>query len=311
MKLSATEQGPSEKANTQNIDAPFQGAVELSNASVAAMCSALDNLERSPARSGGPLVQAGKFFPTLRGPNTLGRRAGGVPLIDFSRLQIFPDRMLGTGSTARVYAGTWCDLPVAIKVLFTVEITPEEIQRTCLEASLLHSLQGASSNVVRLFGVAVLPPSLCVVLELCSEGSLNDVVYKIKEPDVFEKKSSFLLRRSGSGGRTNIRTSSRTSKGSESVFSVRTSIFRGSSGRNSTEENSMTSNPMLDNSDSSPQFLHALPWERRLELAVGACQGVAALVTSLGGLSHNDIKVCSASFPSRYLRYLICPTCLR
>jgi hypothetical protein len=50
------------------------------------------------------------------------------------------------------------------KVLFTVEIIPEEVQRTCMEASLLHNLQ--SPNVVQLFGIAVLPPSLCVVLEV-------------------------------------------------------------------------------------------------------------------------------------------------
>jgi serine/threonine protein kinase len=76
-----------------------------------------------------------------------------------------------------VYEGRWCGKVCAVKVLFTVEIVPEEIDRTCLEASLLHRLQSSSVHVVRLFGVAVLPPSLCVVLELCSEGSLADVLY--------------------------------------------------------------------------------------------------------------------------------------
>jgi serine/threonine protein kinase len=98
-------------------------------------------------------------------------------LLDFTRLKILPRRLLGTGSSARVYEGRWCGKVCAVKVLFTVEIVPEEIDRTCLEASLLHRLQSSSVHVVRLFGVAVLPPSLCVVLELCSEGSLADVLY--------------------------------------------------------------------------------------------------------------------------------------
>jgi hypothetical protein len=55
-------------------------------------------------------------------------RQQAVPLIDFSRLKILPERLLGTGSTARVYEGRWCGKKCAVKVLFTVEIVPEEIR---------------------------------------------------------------------------------------------------------------------------------------------------------------------------------------
>ena len=43
-----------------------------------------------------------------------------------------------------------------------------------------------------------------------------------------------------------------------------------------------------------PQFLHPLPWEECLELMLGAAEGLAALVRSKPGFSHNDVK--SANF---------------
>jgi len=43
-----------------------------------------------------------------------------------------------------------------------------------------------------------------------------------------------------------------------------------------------------------PHFLHPLPWEECLELMLGAAEGLAALVRSKPGFSHNDVK--SANF---------------
>jgi len=111
----------------------------------------------------------------------VGRTTSGrgvrVPLINFSRLKLVdPSQILGAGSSARVYKGRWCGTMVAVKILFTLEISPEEIERTSLEASLLQSLQNTSEHIVRQHGIAVLPPSLCIVLELCSEGSLSDLL---------------------------------------------------------------------------------------------------------------------------------------
>jgi len=115
-----------------------------------------------------------------------------VKMLDFSSIRINQQKLLGAGSTARVYLGEWNGRKCAIKLLYTVEITADEvcfisflsidctqvlpisifffrgqIKRTCAEAALLHALQHTSENVVGLFGVALLPPSLCVVLEFC------------------------------------------------------------------------------------------------------------------------------------------------
>ena len=103
-----------------------------------------------------------------------------VEILDFTRLKILPNKRLGSGSSAIVYEGRWCGAKCAVKVLFAMEVTPTEIQRTCQEASLLHEMHESEISrncVVGLVGVAVLPPSLCVVLELCTGGSLSDVLY--------------------------------------------------------------------------------------------------------------------------------------
>ena len=100
-----------------------------------------------------------------------GQGSERAPFIDFSNLKILPARVLGKGSSAVVYEGRWCrKRKVAVKILFTFEILPDEIERLCLEAALLHNLSTIGSHhVVGLHGVALLPPSLCLVLELCSE----------------------------------------------------------------------------------------------------------------------------------------------
>lgn len=179
-------------SDEHKINSPFE-SMSLSRTSAAAMLTALDVTHST-------------------------HRKKRVPLIDFTVLKIIPTRLLGQGSSARVYEGRWNGSAVAVKILFTMEITPEEVERTMLEASLLQSLQSVSAHVVRLHGIAMLPPSLCVVLEVCSEGSLYD----------FLQSHSNLL------------------------------------------------------------------WEIELELALGACRGVTALVETLPGHSHNDIK--SANF---------------
>lgn len=182
------------------------------------------------------------------GPTSAG--AEPAKLLDFSSLSVDTSRMLGAGSTARVYRGTWRGQACAVKLLNTVEITPEQIQRTCHEASLLHSLQAASPHIVGLFGVAVTPPSVCVVLEFCSEGSLFDVVHALKEEVENTGRAS-------------------TSDRALAMFS---------------RQSRSTREPQ------TYKFAKRLSWEDQLQLALGACRGVEALAHTLPGFSHNDLK---------------------
>jgi serine/threonine protein kinase len=55
----------------------------------------------------------------------------------------------------------------------------------------------------------------------------------------------------------------------------------------------MSAHATIDGSnedESNERYLFVLPWIERLELAIGACKGVADLHTANDGLSHNDIK---------------------
>jgi len=261
-----------------DIAAPFCD-IPLSGISASAMSNAMDQMGRA---RGDSLERTVRYDPTSKKERHLFHFPGStsmatslrrnktnkrVPLIDFSCLKIVLHKLLGKGSTARVYEGKWCARKVAVKVLFTMDITPDEIQRTCREASLLHSLQ--SPFVVSLHGIAVLPPSLCVVLELCSEGSLGDILYRKEErSDVSDSLSFFDHLSEFARERTRSRLSS---TGQDSCKSR---------DRSSTKLKSKFTN----------QFAHALPWSERLELAVGAAQGVAVLVNAFPGISHNDIK---------------------
>lgn len=83
--------------------------------------------------------------------------------------------LLGTGSFSKVYAGWYKHNRVAIKMLFTQDLNPDIIRRYSNEARILSELSD-HPNVVRIYGVAVLPPSVCIVLEICEFGSLSDVL---------------------------------------------------------------------------------------------------------------------------------------
>jgi serine/threonine protein kinase len=62
----------------------------------------------------------------------------------------------------------------AIKLIYTMDLTEEVISRALAEATILSAVK--SPNVVNIIGVSVLPPSVCIVLELCAYGSLSDVL---------------------------------------------------------------------------------------------------------------------------------------
>lgn len=55
-------------------------------------------------------------------------------------------------------------------MMFCVELDAELVNTFCEEAGMLAQLQ--HHNVVRLEGLCVVPPALCLVMELCEFGSL-------------------------------------------------------------------------------------------------------------------------------------------
>lgn len=125
-----------------------------------------------------------------------------VPIIPFGMLLLDTSHYFSGGS-ARVYRGRYKQDEVAIKFLFCIELTPERVVAFCHEATILNSLQ--HPNVVKCFGVSVMPPALCLVTEYCNFGSLFDFLHSV------DKDTDGVATSEGSRSNTSSRTSSRPS----------------------------------------------------------------------------------------------------
>jgi serine/threonine protein kinase len=102
------------------------------------------------------------------------RVQGGVRMLNFACIKLDKSSMLGAGSFSKVYRGTYRGQDCAIKLIYTVDLTADVIKRVAAEASILSSIK--HPNIVNILGVSVLPPSVCLILELCSFGSLSDII---------------------------------------------------------------------------------------------------------------------------------------
>lgn len=100
-----------------------------------------------------------------------------IPTISFAHLKLSNTNtttaLLGAGGTARVFKGKYQNDPVAIKMLYCMELTPETVQNFFSESRLLCRLR--HPNIVHVAGICVLPPSICMVMELC-KGSLYELL---------------------------------------------------------------------------------------------------------------------------------------
>ena len=117
---------------------------------------------------------------TLHSAQTLARtldemrNTGSAKLVNFAHIALDTQKLIGQGSFSRVYSGTYRMQKCAIKLVYSLDLTSEEINKVAAEATLLNSVK--NKHVVHIFGVSVLPPSVCILLELCAYGSLSDVL---------------------------------------------------------------------------------------------------------------------------------------
>jgi hypothetical protein len=109
--------------------------------------------------------------------------SNSVKLLNFAYIALDKTAiMLGTGSYSKVYLGSYKSKAVAIKMLFTPDLNVDVIRRCSNEAKILSSI--THPNIVNIIGVVVLPPSVCIVLEICIYGSLSDVIRGFQAPGV-------------------------------------------------------------------------------------------------------------------------------
>jgi hypothetical protein len=104
--------------------------------------------------------------------NTVDR----LPVVHFGLLDFDTNNQFVAGGFSRVYFGKYHGEKVAFKILFAMELTPDDVTDFYAEASLLSSLK--HENVVGCKGICVMPPALTMVLEHCMYGSLYDFLYK-------------------------------------------------------------------------------------------------------------------------------------
>jgi len=110
-------------------------------------------------------------------------------LLNFAHISINKSQLLGQGSFSRVYRGTYKTQQCAIKLIYTMDLTESVMQRVAAEATILSSMK--HPNIVHIYGVSVLPPSVCILLELCAYGSLSDIL-RGESGGAHKKKPLFL-----------------------------------------------------------------------------------------------------------------------
>lgn len=94
-------------------------------------------------------------------------------MLEFEYLTIEP-KVIGRGTTAFVYRGSFKNEEVAVKVFNPSEITDEYVEAFGKELHLMAQLH--HRNVLMLYGLCVRPPSICAVFELCAAGSLATAI---------------------------------------------------------------------------------------------------------------------------------------
>ncbi|KAM7470956.1 hypothetical protein LguiA_009139 [Lonicera macranthoides] len=83
---------------------------------------------------------------------------------------------VASGSYGDLYKGTYCSQEVAIKVLKAERVTPEMQREFAQEVFIMRKVR--HKNVVQFIGACTKPPSLCIVTEYMSGGSVYDYLHK-------------------------------------------------------------------------------------------------------------------------------------
>ncbi|XP_062851436.1 mitogen-activated protein kinase kinase kinase 21 [Trichomycterus rosablanca] len=87
--------------------------------------------------------------------------------------ELFLEEIIGVGGFGKVYRGTWCDQVVAVKAARQdpdedITVTAQSVRQEAKLFSMLHH-----PNIIRLEGVCLEEPNLCLVMEYAQGGTLN------------------------------------------------------------------------------------------------------------------------------------------
>ena len=215
-----------------------------------------------------------------------------VRLLNFAYITLDTSgkNMLGSGSFSKVYKGAYKGETCAIKLIFTVDLTADVIRRVAAEAQILSRI--VHVNIVKIFGVSVLPPSVCILLEYCELGSLQDVV---KGSGIFSSSgrisssllySPYVVLNKPPGYKPR-----NTSSGSGSPWLDGSGVPMRSDGRTNISHHTSTNGSLYQREDSFSDNPHVkISTADRLWLALGCAAGIGALHEYNSNLCHRDIK---------------------
>jgi serine/threonine protein kinase len=96
---------------------------------------------------------------------------------------------IGKGSFGEVYRGKWRGVEVAIKRMLIDDM--ETVTSFMKEASLMSTLR--HPNIVQFLGASIKPPHLNLITELCTRGSLHDVLRTFKVAVPKKRKKQMLV----------------------------------------------------------------------------------------------------------------------
>lgn len=96
--------------------------------------------------------------------------------IDLRHLKF--EKKVASGSYGDLYKGTYCSQEVAIKVLKPERINADMQKEFAQEVFIMRKVR--HKNVVQFIGACTKPPSLCIVTEFMSGGSIYDYLHKHK-----------------------------------------------------------------------------------------------------------------------------------
>ncbi|KAF9686665.1 hypothetical protein SADUNF_Sadunf02G0013000 [Salix dunnii] len=110
--------------------------------------------------------------------NHMNIPADSIDVWEIDAHQLLFEKKIATGSSGDLYKGTFCSQDVAIKVL-RGEHLDDKLQREFYQEVLIMR-KVRHKNIVQFIGSCNRPPSLCIVTEFMSGGSMYDFLHKQK-----------------------------------------------------------------------------------------------------------------------------------
>ncbi|KAJ6708672.1 SERINE/THREONINE-PROTEIN KINASE TNNI3K-RELATED [Salix koriyanagi] len=124
-----------------------------------------------------PVVEQDQIGTSLVS-NHMNIPADSIDVWEIDAYQLLFEKKIATGSSGDLYKGTFCSQDVAIKVL-RGEHLDDKLQREFSQEVLIMR-KVRHKNIVQFIGSCTRPPSLCIVTEFMSGGSMYDFLHKQK-----------------------------------------------------------------------------------------------------------------------------------